>query len=169
MHGFIIICVAVIIFNASMNTLVSVNETKKSANRIEQAINNADDKDNETASVASEPNVSEAEKEEVKEETSNTTIINNYNGDYYDNYIVIEEKDNDLNRNALTNDDTITTEEYNDNNNNNEDYWNVANESEDLNYDKCPRCGKHTYSFTYNSYDSSYSYSSCDSCGYFIQ
>ena len=165
MHGFIIICVAVIIFNASMNTLVSINETKKSTNRIEQAINNTDDKDNETASEASEPNVSEAEKEDDK---GDTTIINNYNGDYYDNYTVIE-KDNDLNRNALTNDDSVNTEEYNDNNNNNEDYWNVANESEDLNYDKCPRCGKHTYSFTYNSYDPSYSYASCDSCGYFIQ
>ena len=165
MHGFIIICVAVIIFNASMNTLVSVNETKKSTNRIEQAINNTYDKDNETASEASEPNASEAEK---KEDKGDTTIINNYNGDYYDNYTVIE-KDNDLNRNALTNDDSVNTEEYNDNNNNNEDYWSVADESQDINYDKCPRCGEHTYSYTYNSYDPSYSYSSCDSCGYFLQ
>ena len=81
---FIIVCVAAIMFNASINTLVGVNELKnnnaKQESNVEIPESKYDPELNKTdeASVASEPSVSEAEEEPqpiVQNITNNYTYL----------------------------------------------------------------------------------------------
>lgn len=149
MKGFIIACVATLMFNSSVNTMVDVNETKKSADKIEQAITTEKDKD-EKASEASEPNVSE---EKTIENNGGSTTTNNYNGNYYngnyyngdhyDGCTIIGDSDN--NRTSLPDDDTVT------------------------NYNLCPRCNEYTLRMIYNEDKPEYSFWYCDDCEFCLK
>ena len=93
-NKFFISCVAVIIFILLLCTLVGSNVTNESTDRLEKAINESDNK--------------------------NTTVINNYNNEYYDNSTtinnnIINSYNTDTDDNDIVSDNNEVEEEANDN------------------------------------------------------
>lgn len=103
---FVIVCVAAIMFNASINTLVGVNELKSTDATQEEHVEipkskyDPEPEQKKEASVASEPSVSEASEPAVQ----NITV----NGDYYNNSNVTINNDADE---KTKEEDTITEKE----------------------------------------------------------
>ena len=115
-NRFFIICVAVIIFNASLNTLVNVNETRKSTDKIESAINESEASDNNAPVINN--NIT------IQGDYNNNTITDSYNSDsssdtteVYNNDYTTEEENNTDNNESINNhnNDSTTTETDNSN------------------------------------------------------
>lgn len=146
MKGFIIACVASLMFNSSVNTMVDVHETQESTDRIEQAINDNKEKENNNNGTTNITNDNDNDNSNnnntttnITDNSTNTTI----NGDYYDGCTIIG--DNDNNRTSLPDDDTVT------------------------NYNLCPRCNEYTLRMIYNEDKPEYSFWYCDDCEFCLK
>lgn len=182
-NRFFIVCVAVIIFNMSINTLVNINEMGK-PDVEEKSINGSVVIEND------EPVKDEEENEDNEPEQQ--TIINNIDNSTTNNIIeehihyTIEEDEEVVSAPVNNN-----TNSYNYNNNNTSSNYNtntnknsvnskknvpIGDERNDISDDpnivhikgiKCPSCGAHTYIEHYNKLDTNLQYymGSCTTCG----
>ena len=186
-NKFFIACVAVIVFILMLCTLIGCNATNESTDRIEQAINQSNNNDNETVKDDNEQTIINNYNSNYYDNSTTNNITNNYNTDTYDNED--NEKDDSNIVKVYVTEGTIVNEdgeeeyrEYNDYNvNNNTTEKNtitpIGDEKNDMDPDpnivhikniKCPNCGAYSYIEHYNKADTNLQFymGICNSCGY---